>query len=86
MGDEANGLGLRRGVVRVDPPSEEWAVEAVRLINRLRRALGNRAVGIEHVGSTAVPGLAAKPIIDLAVGLTTEPDTPSLIAVATPLT
>jgi GrpB-like predicted nucleotidyltransferase (UPF0157 family) len=31
--------------------------------------LGDLAVAIEHVGSTAVPGLVAKPILDLAVGL-----------------
>ncbi len=35
----------------------------------IRRALGGRLVGIEHIGSTAVPGLAAKPIVDLMVGL-----------------
>src|SRR5271170_3308792 len=32
---------------------------------RIRSALGSRALRIEHVGSTAVPGLAAKPVIDL---------------------
>jgi GrpB-like predicted nucleotidyltransferase (UPF0157 family) len=32
---------------------------------RIRRVLGSRALRIEHVGSTSVPGLAAKPIIDL---------------------
>jgi GrpB-like predicted nucleotidyltransferase (UPF0157 family) len=32
-------------------------------------ALGDLALAIEHVGSTAVPGLPAKPIIDLAVAL-----------------
>jgi GrpB-like predicted nucleotidyltransferase (UPF0157 family) len=31
--------------------------------------VGGEAVGIEHIGSTAVPGLPAKPIIDIAVGL-----------------
>jgi GrpB-like predicted nucleotidyltransferase (UPF0157 family) len=31
----------------------------------LRQALGDRIVGIEHVGSTSVPGLPAKPIIDI---------------------
>lgn len=36
---------------------------------RLQAALGSRAIAIEHVGSTAVPGLAAKPIIDLLVGV-----------------
>ncbi len=40
-----------------------------RLADAIREKLGNSVVGVEHVGSTAVPGLAAKPIIDLAVGL-----------------
>ena len=36
---------------------------------RLGGALGPLVVGIEHVGSTAIPGLAAKPIIDLMIGV-----------------
>jgi GrpB-like predicted nucleotidyltransferase (UPF0157 family) len=36
---------------------------------RLQNAIGEWAVAIEHVGSTAVPGLAAKPIIDIGVAL-----------------
>ena len=41
--------------------ADEWAHIAV--------ALGSVLVTVEHVGSTAVPGLAAKPIIDLLVGV-----------------
>jgi tRNA threonylcarbamoyladenosine biosynthesis protein TsaE len=37
----------------------------------IRRALGELVIDVEHVGSTAVPGLAAKPTIDIAVGATT---------------
>jgi len=36
---------------------------------RLREALGSAAVAIEHIGSTSVPGLAAKPIIDIVVAV-----------------
>jgi GrpB-like predicted nucleotidyltransferase (UPF0157 family) len=36
---------------------------------RLRNGLGETAVRIEHVGSTAVPGLAAKPVIDIQVSV-----------------
>lgn len=36
---------------------------------RLQHVLGSLAIAIEHVGSTAVPGLAAKPIIDMLVGV-----------------
>jgi tRNA threonylcarbamoyladenosine biosynthesis protein TsaE len=46
---------------------ERFASEA----DQIARALGKIVVEIEHVGSTAVPGLAAKPTIDIAVGATT---------------
>jgi GrpB-like predicted nucleotidyltransferase (UPF0157 family) len=42
-----------------------WPVRAQETIERISAALGQRALRIEHVGSTAVPGLAAKPVIDL---------------------
>jgi GrpB-like predicted nucleotidyltransferase (UPF0157 family) len=44
---------------------------------RLSRALGETAIRIEHVGSTAVPGLAAKPVIDIQISVPVlEPATP----------
>jgi GrpB-like predicted nucleotidyltransferase (UPF0157 family) len=46
---------------------------------RLARALGPLALTIEHVGSTAVPGLAAKPIVDLLVTVV-DPEDESLVA------
>lgn len=57
--------------IRVVEHDPTWATEAVAEIDRLRVALGPVAVGVEHIGSTAVPGLAAKPIIDLQVAVTT---------------
>lgn len=54
---------------------------------RDRRAarLGPLAVAIEHVGSTAVPGLAAKPIIDLDVVIADRTDLPTVIQRLRPL-
>jgi len=53
-------------VVSYDPRWRElFEAEA----SRLRHSLGETAVRIEHVGSTAVPGLAAKPVIDIQVSL-----------------
>jgi GrpB-like predicted nucleotidyltransferase (UPF0157 family) len=49
------------------------------LRKRIADALGDMAAAIEHVGSTAVPGLAAKPIIDIDVLLTSEPMLPTAI-------
>ena len=43
----------------------EWPRLFEREAARIRTALGERALQIEHVGSTSVPGLAAKPIIDI---------------------
>ena len=51
-------------VVDYDPA---WPAEFELLRARTAAAVGDAAVAIEHVGSTAVPGLAAKPVIDLVV-------------------
>jgi len=54
-------------MIQVVPYRVEWWETFEGLKQVLLQALGNRAVGVEHVGSTAVSGLAAKPIIDLDV-------------------
>lgn len=46
-----------------------WAQAFEQERQRLKTVLGERAVAIEHIGSTAVPGLAAKPVIDILVGI-----------------
>lgn len=63
----------RRTVDLVDY-SPDWtaAFDAERLA--LKDALGGDAVVVEHIGSTAVPGLVAKPTIDIAVGVTAISD------------
>jgi GrpB-like predicted nucleotidyltransferase (UPF0157 family) len=55
--------------VRIVEYDDRWAIEADEEISRLLDALGPLAVRVDHVGSTAVPGLAAKPIIDLQVSV-----------------
>jgi len=61
-------------VVDYDPL---WPQAFELLRARLAGALGDLAVAIEHVGSTAVPGLAAKPVIDIDVVLRSETDLPA---------
>ena len=46
---------------------------------RVRAALGPRALRIEHVGSTSVPGLPAKPIIDMILGVADSADEPAYV-------
>jgi len=48
---------------------DSWPTTATRLIRRVSLALGERAVALEHIGSTSVPGLIARNVIDLQVGV-----------------
>jgi GrpB-like predicted nucleotidyltransferase (UPF0157 family) len=63
-------------VVDYDPA---WPVIFGDLRERIASALGSLAVRIEHVGSTSVPGLAAKPIIDIDTVIRTPGDLPAAI-------
>lgn len=75
-------LGLESGRVRVVPYDAGWpalyAAEAARLAPYLA-AVGARVV-LEHTGSTSVPGLDAKPIIDILGGLAAEEERAGVIA------
>ena len=62
-------LGLQRGVVSLVPHSEEWGGLFKEEAARIATCLQGKVFDIEHVGSTAVPGIPAKPIIDIAVGI-----------------
>jgi GrpB-like predicted nucleotidyltransferase (UPF0157 family) len=64
-------------VVEYDP---SWPESFRFFRRRLTGALGGIAAAVEHVGSTAVPGLAAKPIIDIDVLLASADTQPSAIA------
>ncbi|BAJ31777.1 MULTISPECIES: GrpB family protein [Kitasatospora] len=59
-----------RPAVLVLPYDPDWPARAADLAAELRAALGPPAVRVEHIGSTAVPGMAAKPVYDLQVGVT----------------
>lgn len=48
---------------------DSWPLAAARLIERITLALGERAMAVEHIGSTSVPGLAAKDVIDLQISV-----------------
>lgn len=65
--------GLRPTRVVLADPGPHWAERFVEHAARLRGVLGGRARLIEHIGSTSVPGLAAKPIVDIVVGID-DPD------------
>lgn len=63
-------------LVEYDPA---WPRYFVREAERIRGALGARALRIEHTGSTSVPGLIAKPIIDILLVVADSADEPSYV-------
>ena len=65
--------------VVVIPYDEAWPALFEEERERIERAIGPLVGEIEHVGSTAVPGLAAKPVIDIMVGVKSLDDTPILV-------
>jgi GrpB-like predicted nucleotidyltransferase (UPF0157 family) len=48
---------------------EEWAARFAEERSRIAEALAGSALDIQHIGSTAVPGITAKPILDIAVAI-----------------
>jgi GrpB-like predicted nucleotidyltransferase (UPF0157 family) len=51
--------------IEITDPDPSWPRQYDRLAGRIRESLGWRVLQLDHVGSTSVPGLAAKPIIDI---------------------
>ena len=77
--------GLAHGVVELADWTPRWgelfAVEAT----CLRGALGDLAIAVEHYGSTSVPGLVAKPLLDILVGGPDASDATPYRSLLTPL-
>lgn len=71
-------------MIEVVPYDPQWPAAFERERGRLLAALGKVAVRIEHNGSTAVPGLSAKPIIDIQISVARlqpmDPYAPALVA------
>lgn len=62
-------LGLERGVVKLYDHEKEWEIEAQNTISCLKIILGNVIKDVQHVGSTSIISIKAKPIIDIAVAV-----------------
>lgn len=61
----ADGVAMDEGRIEIVAHDPQWATVFESLAARIRDGLGDRALSIAHVGSTSVPGLAAKPIVDI---------------------
>ena len=57
-------------MIEIVESNPQWIAEFQRIGARLREGLGAAAIRIDHIGSTAVPGLCAKDVIDVQIGVT----------------
>ena len=58
-------LGLKRGIVQLEPHDKQWDEAAIQTVKILKSILGDDAIDIQHIGSTAILAIKAKPIIDI---------------------
>jgi len=78
-------LGLERGTVQIIPYTTLWASLFRDESKRLADMLGSLALDIQHIGSTSVPGLAAKPILDVGIAVAKEEDVVQCVPLLTTL-
>jgi GrpB-like predicted nucleotidyltransferase (UPF0157 family) len=67
------------GRIQLEEYNTEWPRLFEREASRIRATLGDQVVQIEHVGSTSVPGLAAKPLIDILLVVPDSTDEASYV-------
>ena len=73
-------LGLESGVVRLVDYDPRWPGLFEAEAERLRESLAPLSISLEHVGSTAIPGLCAKPVLDVLAGYDDPARLPECIA------
>ena len=71
--------GVERREIRIVDYDADWPAKFEKHRNVIRGALGDAALRIEHIGSTSVPALAAKPIIDILVVVQNSADEPTYL-------
>ena len=84
----ATTVGKRKPLnkaIDLEPYNPEWPSMYARLEGQIRDALGAKALMIEHVGSTSVPGLSAKPVIDMVLAVLDSADESSYLPLIEPL-
>ncbi len=64
-------IGLKRGTVKLLPFNRNWAKSFEREKKYLVSKLKDLVIDIQHIGSTSIPGMTAKPIVDIAIGVKT---------------
>lgn len=61
-------IGMKRGTVYLESHRVEWETAAAETIRIIKSVLQDDVIDVQHVGSTSIKAIPAKPIIDIAVG------------------
>jgi len=62
-------LGLPDGIIQLFPFNPEWSESFTGEKRHLDHAVGDQVVDIQHIGSTSLPGMPAKPILDIGIAV-----------------
>lgn len=62
-------IGLEEGIVRLEKYSPEWKMLYEKEEKLLRDSVGEYIIDIQHIGSTSIPDIVAKPIIDIGIAI-----------------
>ena len=73
---------MTKPIVEIHVYDSSWKNQFVREKQKIETVIGHHVLAIEHIGSTSVKGLAAKPIIDIMVGI---PDLENALSLVEPL-
>ena len=77
---KTGSIGLKSGTVRVVPYDPDWPTYFQAERDLLRDALGSKVLEIRHIGSTAIPRMPAKPIIDILAAVRNLADVSDFVA------
>ncbi|CAM3236533.1 GrpB family protein [Filibacter tadaridae] len=67
-------LGLNKGDVHLVPHTSEWKKAFIDEKELLNTLIGEHVVDIQHIGSTAIDGIVAKPLLDIVIGVRSMED------------
>ena len=77
-------MALKRGIVELEDYNIKWNEDYEKEKKLLEEVLGNLIVEINHVGSTSIKGLKAKPIIDISLVINSLDEVPKIDELLTP--
>jgi len=62
-------LGLPSGMIQLSPYESAWRILFLEERDRLQASIGGYVLDIQHIGSTSIPGMLAKPILDIGIAV-----------------